>query len=769
MKKLVALILTFAGLGLAVKAQTPLYQWNFNGVSGTGTPSITAGGGIFAAYGAGSFTGAGLTAAGTDFTYNGTAVGDGAVTPANISGLGTNNTLTVTVWMKPSVSYASEPTAVSRLVMMRNSTTAVENSGAAGGFTFALNGSTGLEMGMDRAPTAVIPNVFSSFVAGQWVFVALEYDGNGTPTSSSALGSAIGNNTRNAALMIGTTTTSLGAPTMQAIALTGGLVSPGLITNTTTMALQIANRNNNKQRGFNGQIENINIFTNLLTISQLETLRISSYATSLTAGVISSTANPIAQGTTVTLSVGYGGGTAPYTVQWQTDGGSGGAFTNIPGATSGTLSVNTTGLTVGNSFQYQAIVTDSTTASVTTTPVALNIIKVLSGTLTDIGITAPTPGSSDAAQLTSAFTTQASGGLHYYNNDANGMGQAFTTGSNVKGYTMNALAIQMAGGNSGNPAAGGVNLTSAGMTNQAYDLRIYSISGSTATMLYDVTNLLFSYANTHWIQWNFPAVILTNNATYAYTFQIRNNANYCALSTSDGASDYYTGGQMVAIPPSGGTVSFSSSVNNDATFDVGLIPNGVPFILTAATATPNPVYALSPVKLACKPTSAGIYTYKWMSDDGSGNNLTPVPGATATNLTIIPPDLNPGGADYITNYYFIATDTTSGNSVTSSVVALTVHAASIPQLSGLTPTNLVTFVGDSRVYSLTEVGTLPITNQWQFNNGGGFTNLTAQTNTTLTLNNLQLTNSGTYRFGATNLGNYIQCYPSVLDSNFIPT
>jgi PKD repeat protein len=100
----------------------------------------------------------------------------------------------------------------------------------------------------------------------------------------------------------------------------------------------------------------------------------------------------------------------------------------------------------------------------------------------------------------------------------------------------------------------------------------------------------------------------------------------------------------------------------------------------------------------------------------------------------------------------VATDTTSGNSVTSSVVALIVHAAAAPQFSVTpTPTNLVTFVGGSVIYSATEVGTLPITNQWRFDNGGGYVSLTSQTNTTLALSNLQLTNTGTYQLAATNV------------------
>ena len=211
---------------------------------------------------------------------------------------------------------------------------------------------------------------------------------------------------------------------------------------------------------------------------------------------------------------------------------------------------------------------------------------------------------------------------------------------------------------------------------------------------------------------------------------------------------------MAAFPKNGGAVVYAGSgygdTSHDGVFDIGLIPNGIAIILNPATATPNPAYALSPVKMADTVAVAGSpTTYKWLTDNGSGG-YNVVPGATGTNLTVIPPDLNPGGADYTTNYYFVATDALA-NSATSSVIALTIHAATVPLITGPTPANVVTFVGDSRSFTFTENGTLPITNQWQFNNGGGYVSLTAQTNTTLVLSHLQTTNSGNYQVLAANV------------------
>jgi PKD repeat protein len=458
----------------------------------------------------------------------------------------------------------------------------------------------------------------------------------------------------------------------------------------------------------------------------------------------SSAASPVSQGTTVVLSSGnVVGNVGAVTYQWQTDGGgNGGVLTNIPGATASTYTVFTTNSPLGN-IQFQVVATDSSSATVTSSPLLLNVIRYVSGTFTDLGTNTPAPGAFDASQLTTAGTYINSGGINYYTDGNPPPGQTFTTGSNAKGYSLNSLAIQLVGGGS-----------SGTTTPQGYDLFIYSISadGTTAALIADVTNLTASFVYPAWVQWTFPAISLNSNAVYAYTFH-RRTTGYAGISTSPGG-DAYPGGQVAAIPTGGGTVTYGNNAGLDGTFDVGLIPNGVPFLLTVPTASPNPAYALSPVKLFCKPTTAGIFTYQWLTDDGSGSvppNYIPIAGATATNLTVVPGDVNPGGGDYTTNYYLAAKDTTSGNSVTSSVVTLTVHAATAPQITGPTPTALVTFVGNSQTYSVTEIGTLPITNQWQFSNGGAFANLTGQTNTSLTLTNLQTTNSGTYQVAATNL------------------
>jgi hypothetical protein len=91
-------------------------------------------------------------------------------------------------------------------------------------------------------------------------------------------------------------------------------------------------------------------------------------------------------------------GAPPVSYQWLTDGGSGGSLTNIPGATGGTLSLNTSGFS-GN-YNYEVVVSNdlaSSTSAVTTVTIA-NSAPVLE---TDIF---PTPNSAAFVGQTVTFS-----------------------------------------------------------------------------------------------------------------------------------------------------------------------------------------------------------------------------------------------------------------------------------------------------------------------------------------------------------------------------
>jgi hypothetical protein len=102
-------------------------------------------------------------------------------------------------------------------------------------------------------------------------------------------------------------------------------------------------------------------------------------------------------------------GPAPLYYQWQTDGGSGGSLTNIPGAAGTNLVVDTTSFTAGGTYNYQVIVTNKF-GSATSSELALNIIAGSAPTLvTDTTLTPDT--ATNFVGLSETFTADIEGTL----------------------------------------------------------------------------------------------------------------------------------------------------------------------------------------------------------------------------------------------------------------------------------------------------------------------------------------------------------------------
>ena len=95
----------------------------------------------------------------------------------------------------------------------------------------------------------------------------------------------------------------------------------------------------------------------------------------------------------------------------------------------------------------------------------------------------------------------------------------------------------------------------------------------------------------------------------------------------------------------------------------------------------------------------------------------------------------------------------SSLNLTSTPVTISVAQASFPILTlDISPLSTNEYAGQSITYTVAFDGSHPITNQWQFssNDGASFQNIDGATNSTLTLADLQLTNSGEYRCVASN-------------------
>lgn len=443
----------------------------------------------------------------------------------------------------------------------------------------------------------------------------------------------------------------------------------------------------------------------------------------------------IAAGTTLTLTESTTNGTPPLHYQWLTDGGAG-TLTNIPASDSTNLVVSTTGWKPGV-YQYEVIVHNtygsSTSAVSSVTVLFANTVAVMS----DVGATLPTPLPGDISQLIQPSGANSPDGLNYYFDNATPPGQTFTTGSNPNGYLLTSAAIDLAGNSGSLPANG-----------QTYTLRIYTVSNSLATLYAMFTSQTTTFVATDWLRWSGFAVPLAPNTVYGYSLaRTSTGSGWDNLANVSG--NPYSGGEVVLIPVNGGSVFSGSSHSYDATFNLGLALGGYPAVGPALFSPTNSVFAGTPVTATAFASGTGTLTYQWQTDGGSGGALTNIPGATSPTLAI-----NTTGMDGLNVAYDLVV-TSGGNATTNEISVLAVVPGTAPLIQNdISPAAVSAFPGASVAFTASFIGTLPLTYQWQVDKGTGPTNIAGQNSATLTLNNLQLSDAGTYYLVASNsLGN----------------
>jgi endoglucanase len=201
-------------------------------------------------------------------------------------------------------------------------------------------------------------------------------------------------------------------------------------------------------------------------------------------------------------------------------------------------------------------------------------------TLSSVGTATPSPGPNDISQLSASNTTSPDG-LNYFTDNSAPAGQTFTTGAGA--MKLKSVAIKTAGLNSG----GSYNSPASTPT---YHLRIYSISGSTATLLITFSAPNPGFTDGEWLQWSGINVPLEANKTYGFSFGIKpDNGGWAALGV---ASNAYAGGEIALIPINGGAITTGASHSYDAAFSLGLQPvESVPASVPASVPLPMPTYA----------------------------------------------------------------------------------------------------------------------------------------------------------------------------------
>jgi pectate lyase len=188
-----------------------------------------------------------------------------------------------------------------------------------------------------------------------------------------------------------------------------------------------------------------------------------------------------------------------------------------------------------------------------------------------------------------------------------------------------------------------------------------------------------------------------------------------------------------------GNFSFTNALPADpANFYRLLVVSSVPVYPPGITAQPQDLAVAVGANAEFNVTATGTapLTYRWYFN--TNTLLASGPGAT---LNIPNAQLTNSGKISVTVSNFL--------DVAHSVFAtLTVTNSATPPFITSQPTNRAVIVGQTANFSVTAAGALPLRYQWYYNTN---TLLLNETNPTLALNNVQLTNAGQYSVTVTNL------------------
>ena len=253
---------------------------------------------------------------------------------------------------------------------------------------------------------------------------------------------------------------------------------------------------------------------------------------------------------------------------------------------------------------------------------------------------APTPGANDVSQLSTTADTANPNSKNYFCNDNSSSipvppGEEFTTpNSNPGGYTLTNLYIQ-----TGNGSGNGIGALT------PWTLYVFSVSGSTATLLQSYSGILgSSFTAGGWIHFSNLSVNMAANATYAFGLSTSGNASgpYTGLENTTTA---LTGGNAVLVNASSGAITLVTGFNG--VFDAGLSPIAAPGPPTAVMAAPG----------------NNLVTLSWTAPGGtvSGYNVyrSTISGA---GYTLLAAGANVSGSPFTdstaangTTYYYVVT------------------------------------------------------------------------------------------------------------------
>lgn len=456
-----------------------------------------------------------------------------------------------------------------------------------------------------------------------------------------------------------------------------------------------------------------------------------------------STANQgVGAGTTVTLG-GSAIGEQPISFQWQTDGGTGLAPTNIPGATATNLMVNTAGWLPGtyiydyvasNSLAAETSSVVSITVAATSPTAAISVqFQGNSGSLT----LAPSQVAGVVPHANWNIDTNATGVISTNLVDSTGTPTGATievTYANGQYHSSDATTtaddVLMSGGFW---SGAGFTVNATGIPYSNYNVYVYMLNDNNPNRRYGLT---------------------LDDQTYWGGVFNGNIYNAPPFTPDTQTTELPSGTQMQADLVEFGQVTGSSFTITGQTPDGTVAMMGLEIVNPAAgPALAQPIdvapsgeiiYQGDPVTLTEYPYGATPLSYQWETDNGTGGTLHAISGATNSTLSVNTSSLSG-------NYsYQVIVSNASGSSI-SPVTTVAVATSAPVLVTDISPTpNDEAYTGETVTYSPAFGGSQPISYQWMVDMGSGLTNIPGATNSTLVLSNVQISESGTYSLTASN-------------------
>jgi len=516
---------------------------------------------------------------------------------------------------------------------------------------------------------------------------------------------------------------------------------------------------------FSGSICEIDIYTGVLTLSQITNIEAALTAAYVTPPptapvlVANTAANPAVAtvGGSDTLSAAFTGA-APISYQWRVSANaSGSGAVNIPGATNTTLVLNN--LQLSNSGSYYSLlasnavapyVSNSSWLQLEVVPLTASVQLAATNYNPATGVWTDSSGNNNNATYSGGYTPTlvsfvTPNGGSAVNITAN-EGQYFLLSSSLaytNGYTVFAYVMPSAVNDGNRHSLTGGSASDAleydfYSSHQDYLLEYVADEGhGTATIPTTSFSLVDLAVNSSGAAFRFNGASDGNVAGVAF------GAPLARIGNNHGGGDGYYG-DIAEIDIYTGVLSSNQISTIEAQLTAKYVTAGSIAIGAAAVAPTNNTYAGNAVTLSAPVVGATATTsFVWQTDNGTGGvSFANISGATNTNYV-----LNTTSLLGTYEYQLIGTPF-GGSSVTSAPVSLAVQSASAPVvLADTSPNPATATVGGNETFSASFTGNLPIGYQWQVSanpSGSGAVNIPGATNTTLLLTNLQLTNSGNY-------------------------